>query len=767
MKNKFWILGLLAFSMLVYTCTVSKNTASKTTPIESVNPKREFNPKPVAEYLSPEESMKHFNLPKGYHMELVASEPMVKEPVAIAWDGNARMYVVEMLTYMQDADATGEQTPRSRISLLEDTNGDGKMDKSTVFIDNLMLPRMILCIDHELIVNETNTITMTAYKDTNGDGKADSKRILYENPAYRNSSNMEHQRSGLDWNLDNWLYMTYENTRFRYKDGLMKPDSMINGAGGQWGLTHDNYGRLFYSSAGGEVPVVRFQINPAYGSLEFPDQLSNEFMQVWPVIATPDVQGGLPRLRPDSTLNHFTASSGQSIYRGNSLPQDLAGDYIVCEPVGRLISRAKVQNVKGKITFRPAYYRQEFIASSDMHFRPVNSYTGPDGNLYIVDMYRGIIQQGNWTPKGSFLREAIDKRKMAQNVGRGRIYRLVYDGMKPGPKPHMLDVPASKLVTYLDHPNGWWRDNAQKQIILLGDKSVTASLKQIVAGQQATLSAKPSALARIHALWTLEGLDAIDKDVLSGALKDSDPQVRKTAVWISEMFVKKNDAEMISKLGDLKTDPSYDVRIQLILSLYSNKTADAKSIVKYITDNNQDNEMIAGTAPARAVSLMATLERTENIRTYGARLGTLPAASRNLVLEGATTFRSICATCHGADAKGLAAAIAPPLVGSKRLTADKAIAIRILLHGLSGPVDGKSYPGDLMPGQGSNNDQWIASALSYARFEFGGAAFRGNNNAQRLNPPFITAEDVKKVREATSSRDKPWTVAELDAIPAP
>jgi glucose/arabinose dehydrogenase/mono/diheme cytochrome c family protein len=761
MKNKFWILGMLAFSMLVYTCTVSKNTASKSTATGSVNPRPAFNPNPSADYLSAQESMKHFNLPKGYHIELVASEPMVKEPVAIAWDGDARMYVVELLTYMQDADAVGEQEPRSRISLLEDTNGDGKMDKSSVFIDNLLLPRMILCINHELIVNETNTITMTAYKDTDGDGKADSKRVLYQNPTYKNSSNMEHQRSGLDWNLDNWIYMTYENVRFRYKDGLMKPDTMINGAGGQWGLTHDNYGRLFYSSAGGEVPVVRFQINPVYGSLEFPDQISDEFMQVWPVMATPDVQGGLPRLRPDSTLNHFTASNGQSIYRGNTLPQNLTGDYIVCEPVGRLVRRAKVMNLKGKTTMQNAYYRQEFISSSDIYFRPVNSYTGPDGNLYIVDMYRGIIQQGTWTPKDSYLRRAIDRRGMAKNIGRGRIYRVVYDGMKPGPKPHMLDVPASKLVTYLDHPNGWWRDNAQKQIILLGDKSVTPALKQIASGQQATLSAKPSALARIHALWTLEGLESIDKDILTTALKDPDAEVRKTAVWISEMFIKRNDAQMINQLGELKNDPSYDVRIQLVLSLYSNKTDNAKAIVKYIVDNNQDNEMLNGAAPAKNVSVMASLERTENIRTYGARLGMLPAASRSLVLEGATTFRSLCATCHGADAKGIAAGVAPPLVGSKRLTADKVLAIRIVLHGLQGPVDGKSYPGDLMPAQGANNDQWIASVLSYARFEFGGAAFRGNN----AGTPFITAEDVKKVREATASRNKPWTIAELEAIP--
>jgi glucose/arabinose dehydrogenase len=116
---------------------------------------------PVA-YLSPEESLKSFNLPPGYHLEIVATEPMIKEPVAIAWDGNAKMYVAEMLTYMMDADATNERLNISRVSLLEDTDNDGKMDKSTVFIDSLLLPRMILCVDHELLVNETNTITINA-----------------------------------------------------------------------------------------------------------------------------------------------------------------------------------------------------------------------------------------------------------------------------------------------------------------------------------------------------------------------------------------------------------------------------------------------------------------------------------------------------------------------------------------------------------------------------------------------------------------------------
>ncbi|HCN84990.1 MAG TPA: cytochrome C, partial [Sphingobacteriaceae bacterium] len=183
-------------------------------------------------------------------------------------------------------------------------------------------------------------------------------------------------------NLDNWMYLTYDPVRFRYTNGTMKIDTMASGTSGQWGVTHDNYGRLYFTSAGGENPVRGVQINPAYGRLDFPDQINASFQEVWPIIATPDVQGGEKRLRTDLTLNHFTACAGQSIYRGDKLPQDLVGDYLICEPVGRLIRRAKVINVKGKTLFENAYNKEEFIASTDMNFRPVNSATGPDGNLY-------------------------------------------------------------------------------------------------------------------------------------------------------------------------------------------------------------------------------------------------------------------------------------------------------------------------------------------------------------------------------------------------
>jgi glucose/arabinose dehydrogenase len=284
MKRIFQIAGLMmCLAMLLFTCAVPKNSSQNQADAGPV-----FNPNPTPAFLSPEESLKTMHLPRGYRLELVASEPMIKEPVAIAWDGNAKMYVAEMLTYMQDADATGEQEPRSRVSLLEDTNNDGKMDKSTIFIDNLLLPRMLQFVNDELLVNETNTINLYSYKDTDGDGKADVKRAVYQNDTYStNGANMEHQRSGLDWNLDNWMYVTYDPVRFRYAKGTLKVDTITSGSGGQWGVAHDNYGRLYYSRAGGEIPAHGFQINPVYGVLILRISIGRNFRRcgrLWPLL---------------------------------------------------------------------------------------------------------------------------------------------------------------------------------------------------------------------------------------------------------------------------------------------------------------------------------------------------------------------------------------------------------------------------------------------------------------------------------------------------
>ncbi|WP_128548694.1 DUF7133 domain-containing protein [Larkinella soli] len=756
MNNTFWKAGLLAFSLLVVTCKVSNPTSQQTAQTagsEATPDVPAFTDNPSPAHLTPEQSLRSFRLPKGYRMELVASEPMIREPVAIAWDGNARMYVAEMNTYMQDVDGSGEHDPVCRIMRLEDTDNDGKMDKSSVFLDKLLLPRLILCVDHELLVNETDTYNIYSYKDTNGDGVADAKKPLFTVPR-KAPGNLEHQRSGLDWNLDNWIYVTVDPIRFRYKNGALQVDSLPNGSNGQWGLTHDNYGRLFFSRAGGEIPASGFQINPTYGALEFPDQYSEEFAAVWPIIKTPDIQGGLKRLRPDSTLNHFTAGCGQSIFRGDRLPADLVGDYLISEPVARIIRRAKMINKDGKTTLENAYHQQEFIASTDMNFRAVNTYTGPDGCLYIVDMNRGIIQESQWTPEGSYLRPQIKRLGLDRNVQHGRIYRLVFEGMKPGPKPRMLDEPAAKLVTYLDHPNGWWRDNAQKQLVVLGDRSVVPALREIALGKPGPLGKKPTTLGRLHAFWTLEGLDAVDKDLLEVALKDEDPQLRRAGVWLSEPYLRKNDEPMIERLAALKADPSYDVRTQLVLSLSRSSSPKAAALTRDLLGLNSGNEMLAGA--------WKSLQKSEDVKKYGLRLGRLDEADRTTILAGAAGFKTICATCHGPDGKGLAVGgssmVAPPLAGSKRLSGEKEMVIKILLHGLSGPIDEKTYP-DVMPSMAANDDAWIASVLSYIRYEFG--TFRGYPGPNARATPIVTAADVKKIRDQTTGRSKAWTLAEL------
>jgi glucose/arabinose dehydrogenase/mono/diheme cytochrome c family protein len=734
-KNKRIVVGILALSSLIYTCKVTQNALKRDT-----NGKIIVNTNPSPAYLSPEESMKTIHLQKGYHLELVASEPMVHEPVAIVWDGNGRMYVAEMNTYMQDVDGTGEMKAVCSVKRLEDTNGDGKMDKSVIFIDNLVLPRMILTLDDRLLVNETNSNNIYSYRDTNGDGVADEKKLVFNNDAI-NTGNLEHQKSGLIWNIDNKIYVTVENARYSYDNGQIKREFLPEGPGGQWGLTNDDYGRLYFSAAGSETPALSFQQNPAYGRLDFKDQFNDEFQAVWPIISTPDVQGGVSRLRPDSTLNHFTGCTGQSIFRGTALPEDTKGDLFICEPVGRLIRRAKVTNTAGKVTLTNAYNKEEFIASTDMNFRPVNSVTGPDGSLYIVDMYRGIIQEGNWTKPGSFLRSKIVPRGLDKNIGRGRIYRVVYDGIKPDKKrPQMLNQPSSELVGYLEHANGWWRDNAQKLLVVRADKSVVPALKTMATGSQ-------NPIARIHALWTLNGLKSLDEQTLNKGLKDKDASVRKTAVWISDDKLREGNTNLLTALEPLKNDPSEDVRFQLALSLRYSKSEKAKALLAEVLAINKTIPVLVESQKKyqSAIDAKAATERNAKL---------MVEADRKLVTEGGLIFKQLCATCHGADGKGVSIGgkdmPAPPLASSKDVIGDPQKLIKILLHGLSGPINAKTYP-DVMPALGFNTDDYIASVLSYIRNDLGNKAST------------IKAADVKKVRDLHASRTKPWTLTELES----
>lgn len=716
-----------------------------------------FEPNPTPAFLSPEKSLEKIHVPDGYRLELVASEPMIEEPVTLAWDANGRMYVAEMRTYVQDVDGTGTDLPVSRVMLLEDTNGDGKMDKSSVFIDSLVLPRMILPLDDRILINETYTYNIWSYRDTNGDGKADEKKLVYENNE-EDTRNLEHQRSGLLWNIDNYLYATRVPYRYRFVNDKLEVDSLYDYPHGQWGIAMDDYGRMFHSLAGGERPALGFQLNPVYGTVEFDDQFEGDFFATWPLMATPDVQGGEKRMRTDSTLNHFTGCCGPSVFRGNNLPEDMKGDLLICEPVGRLIRRAEVMNQQGKIVLKNVYDEKEFIAATDMNFRPVHSATGPDGCLYIVDMYRGIIQESNWTREGSYLREVAVRKGLDKNIGRGRIYRLVHEDFAPDAAPKMLDEPTEKLVEYLYHPNGWWRDNTQKLIILRGDQSVVPALKEIATDQPSMVDhltfwkKSPETITKIHALWTLEGLGAMDKDVLFEALQDKAPEVRKTTIWISDAYLKKGDTEVLNKLLTMKDDPSADVRIQLVSSLRFGKTAQSKATIQEMMEKYADNEMLM------AAARKSLEEENEDLLALKKKIAMMGPNEKEAILKGHEIFRQVCAGCHGSNGKGMVTAKdsqmpAPPLVGSARVNGDQQTLIRILLHGMTGPVDGKEYP-DVMPPMGQNDDEYIASVISYIRSDFG-------EKPSRVRPSL-----VEQVRKETQGRKAYWTLQELQSVQA-
>jgi mono/diheme cytochrome c family protein len=738
-RHGFNSIALMIAISLLSLCGCSGNENSTAT--SQTFERHVIDTNPPVKPLSPGESIKKIQLPPGFHVELVASEPMVQEPVAICLDGNGRMYVAEMNTYMEDANATGEFEPASRIKLLEDTNGDGKMDKSTVFVDSLVLPRTILAVGDQLLVSVTNVQHIWAYRDTNGDGKADEKKIVFKNDVL-DVRNLEHQNGAFYWNLDNWIYPSRDNLRYKYKNGMLQADTMVDNMIGQWGLTSDNYGRLFYSEAGPGLPAVQIQQMPAYGSLNFADQYSNDFTKPWPIIGTLDAQGGRRALRPeDNTLKEFTSGCGQSIFRGDRMPNDMQGDYFIAEPVGRIIKRGKVINRDGKIYIEDAYKEKDWLASADMNFRPVNTYTGPDGCFYIVDMYHGIIQESEWTKPDSYLGQFIAKKELFKNRGMGRIYRVIHDDYKPdNRRPNMLNEPVSKLATYLDHPNGWWRDNAQQLIIFRNDRSVVPALKAMATGGQANLQNKPGGLARIHALWTLEGLEAMDKPTLIRAFGDADAQVRKTAVWISEMYIKQNDKEILDQLEKLKDDPSADVRIQMSLSLRGHKSAKARAIVNDLLANNKNNEMMQ-------FSFTTFVEAQKTKEEEARRTKNLSPADRELVRNGSVIYKQLCVNCHGEGGKGIRIGgkemPAPPLAGSPRVRGDKIMNIQLLLLGLQGPVDGKNYP-NTMPAMSGNDDKWIASVLSYIR----------NSSELGNKASVVTPEEVKRVR-ANSPKEIP------------
>jgi glucose/arabinose dehydrogenase/mono/diheme cytochrome c family protein len=693
--------------------------------------------------LSPEESIKTIQIPEGYELQVVASEPMIKEPVDCVWDGNGNLYVIEMSTYMQDADATGQFEKTSRVMKLVDTNGDGKMDSASVFVDKLLLPRMILALDDRILICETDTLDIYAYRDTNGDGKADEKKIWYKGGPQK--GNLEHQASGLIWNLDNWIYITKGNKRFKIVDGKVISDDR-GSISTQWGLGCDDDGHFSTGHSGREKSFQYFQTPTRYTHAEFPNELEEDFNTVWPIDNIPDSQGGRARLREDNTLNHMTAACGHGVYRGGLMPE-FYGNYLICEPVGRLVRMAKVDKSKGYRQLRNPYPKSEFIRSTDANFRPVNLKTGPDGALYIVDMYRGIIQEGNWTSKRSYLRGVIDEYGLAKNKGMGRIYRLVPKGYKKNfEHPKFLEMSSKELIPYLGHKNGTLRTTARKLIVLRNEKELHTDLRS-------AFNRSKNIQEKIELLWALDGLNAIGPGFSLKFLKgDNDSRLATHGLQLSDPYLANANKGTMKVYEDiLKNETRREVLVQAYWSMISfGEKSFAEKFLKEFEDKYAQDPVLTFHISQKARDDEAKRKHQQFV---DALKGKGPIFEKTMK-AGEKHYKALCFACHGQNGEGVQMTgtdmmLAPSLKASKRVLGAHDKLTRIVLHGLTGPIEGKTYPG-AMEALKSHDNKYLAEVLTYIRNSWG--------NSARM----ITENDVRQVRKKHRSRKTPWTIEELE-----
>jgi mono/diheme cytochrome c family protein/glucose/arabinose dehydrogenase len=514
--------------------------------------------------LAPDAAMKTFRLPPGYRIELVASEPLIQDPILIDWDAAGRLWAVEMPGYMPNMRATGEYEPTGRIVVLEDTDGNGAMDRRTVFLDGLVLPRTLKVLASGVIVGAPPDLWLV--KDTDGDLKADSRDVI--TTAYGNrQTGPEHAPNGMLWGLDNWLHTSQYDQIFRLQDGKVVGERTLSR--GQWGLSMDDAGRIYRNTNEAAlfvdlVPARYYARNPGqsrtrglYESLQ-----NDEVNAVWPIRPTPGVNRGYQTgvLRPDGRLAKFTAVSAPTVYRGDRLPAELRGNVFVVEPAGNLVSRLIVSDNGSTLEARKAYYGAEFLASTDERFRPVHLSSAPDGTLYVVDMYRGIIQHRIYVTE--YLRDYFVTHKLEQPTGLGRIYRVVHESTKRDARPALATEAPARLVERLSHPNGWWRDTAQRLLVERGDRSVAPALRKLA-------ESAPDARTRLHALWTLDGLNSLEPASVEGALKDASRDVRASALRLAERWIGAADHSLQAAVAARVQDQDWSVRHQLAATLGS------------------------------------------------------------------------------------------------------------------------------------------------------------------------------------------------------
>ncbi len=515
--------------------------------------------------LSPAEEMAHFQLAEGFEIELVAAEPLVQDPVYSTFDEMGRLWVIEMRNYMPDIVGTNELDPVGRVKYLEDTNADGKMDKATLFADSLILPRAIQFYPDGVLIAEN--IPLWFYQDLDADGHADTRTLV--DSTYGGGGLPEHSANGLLWGLDNWLYNA--KSKFRYKrqgNTWLKEETEFRG---QWGITQDNYGRLVYNynwsqMHGDQVPPNYFGRNPNHEpttGLDF--GLTNE-RRVYPSRPTPAVNRGyIPGvLDAKGSLMEFTSACSPFVYRGGHLGKDFEENVLVCEPAGNLIKRNTMKWESVSPEGKNPYPNYDFLTATDERFRPVHLHSGPDGALYITDMYRGLSQHGAYMTE--YLKKVSLERGLDKHIHLGRIWRIKRKGesLQHSLLPGKANL--SEKVAMLQSENAWYRDTAQR-LLVQGNENETPNLVATL------LSNSTNALGLIHAMHTLAALGATAVDKTTALLAHPNPFVASHALRNLENAISDKQLQNVLFKVILKqinsTQKPYALQVLLSSSLFT------------------------------------------------------------------------------------------------------------------------------------------------------------------------------------------------------
>jgi putative membrane-bound dehydrogenase-like protein len=522
----------------------------------------------------PERALETFRLAEGFRIELAASEPAVREPVAMTFDPDGRLFVVEMSDYPMGSETGG------RVRLLEDTDGDGRFERSGVFAEGLRFPTSVMPWKEGILVAAAPDVFYLA--DTDGDGRADERRVVLTG---FNPYNPQLRMNGMLYGIDNWIYAAYPKVgpSARHPDQFGRPGEPIHFPG------HPEVAAVDASKLGTDV---RFRpdllkLEPASGNSQFGNAFDahanrfalwnnnhirhvviaheyvarNPFSAVSSAMQFPSDHEDQSVIYPatvdpvfihDSQVGMFTSACGNSVYTGGIFPERFGSAYFVCEPVHNLVHVDLLEPKGATFVARRAFDEAEFLASTDPWFKPVFTTTGPDGALYVVDYYRKYVEHPDYVPEG--MEGKLDLR---EGEGRGRIYRIASRTSQPFSRPRLKAATSAELVRALSHSNLWWRTTAQRLLVDRRDESAVPALTELARQGSA-------AEARIHALWTLDGIGRLGPDVLLQSLSDPSAVVREHAVRLADRV----DSEAIrERLLGMSDDPDARVQFQLACTL--------------------------------------------------------------------------------------------------------------------------------------------------------------------------------------------------------